>query len=106
MALKNCSSSKVIAPFTGQELVDSVRVLRRGCFLLVSSTGDEKSMLHVQGGENQIGNSNQLTDYSKKARTRGAQSYLEPNIQSMQKKLEGVHRMGGFRCQWHVENAL
>ena len=32
-------------------------------------------------------------------------SYLEPISGSLQKSIEGVYRIGVFRCQWHVGNA-
>jgi hypothetical protein len=33
-------------------------------------------------------------------------SYLEPISQSMQKKVEGVYRIGVFSGQWHIEKAV
>ena len=55
------------------------------------------------GGENQQPGLNQPTGHSDKAQHNGKPSYLEPISGSMQKPIEGVYRIGVFRCQNHVE---
>ena len=59
----------------------------------------------VMGGENQQPSLNQSTGYSETAKCAGKPSYLEPISGSLQKSIEGVYRIGVFRCQWHVGKA-
>jgi hypothetical protein len=71
----------------------------------------EKSVLHVQGGEDQRGSLTQSSGYSVKAHCIGKRSYLEPNSGCMQKPIEGLSKniegrvtIGEKTAQNHVEN--
>jgi len=59
----------------------------------------------VLGGERQRSSVDSSSGYSESS-LHWNSSYLEPISQSMQKKVEGVYRIGVFSGQWHIEKAV